>query len=79
MPESVDPEDRRVTDDFYAAGREAFAEGASCLDNPFVGTGRLGRAWFAGWLDALADATAGGDRARRAYPHLLKHDRADFF
>jgi hypothetical protein len=79
MPEHVDPEGRRDTDDFYAAGRTAFAMGASCLENPYPNTGHLGRAWFAGWLDALADATAGGHRAPRAYPVLLRHDQADFF
>jgi len=79
MPEHVDPEDRRITDDFYAAGRKAFLGGASCLENPYPNTGHLGRAWFAGWLDALADSVAGGERAERAYPLLLKRDEADFF
>lgn len=79
MPEHVDPEDRRVTDDFYAAGRKAFSEGASCLENPYPNTGHLGRAWFAGWLDALADELVGGDRSYRAFPVLLKRDEADFF
>jgi len=79
MPISVDPEHRRVTDDLYLAGRRAFAEGASALENPAAGAGNLGRAWFAGWLDALADYTDGGDRAARAYPVLLKRDQADVF
>ncbi|MDO9709079.1 hypothetical protein [Paracraurococcus lichenis] len=79
MPFQVDPEDRRVTDDLYAAGRAAFAAGASVVENPAAGTGNLGRAWFAGWLDALADATDGRDRAARAYPILLAEDRANFF
>ena len=79
MPLNVDPEERRVTDDFYDAGRQAFAEGASCLENPYAGTGHLGRAWFAGWLDALADGTDGGNRTARAYPRLLAQDHAEFF
>ena len=79
MPETVDPENRRVTDDFYAAGRYAFADGASCLENPYANTGHLGRAWFAGWLDALADAVDGRNRATRAYPLLLARDQAEFF
>jgi len=79
MPETVDPENRRVTDDFYAAGRQAFADGASCLENPYASTGHLGRAWFAGWLDALADTTDGLNRAGRAYPVLLARDQAEFF
>jgi hypothetical protein len=79
MPLSVDPEDRRVTDDLYAAGRAAFADGASLLENPLPNTGHYGRAWFAGWLDALADRTDGGDRAPRAYPLLLAADRSDIF
>jgi hypothetical protein len=79
MPISVDPEHRRVTDDLYLAGREAFAAGASVLENPAAGAGNLGRAWFAGWLDALADRSDGGDRASRAYPLLLARDEAGVF
>jgi hypothetical protein len=79
MPLNVDPENARVTDDLYAAGRAAFAEGASVVENPFANTGHYGRAWFAGWLDALADRTDGADRAARAYPRLLARDQAAIF
>lgn len=79
MPEHVDPENRRLTDDFYAAGRAAFSVGASVTENPYANSGQLGRAWFAGWLDALADRLDGGDRAPRAYPKLLARDQADIF
>ena len=79
MPEDVDPENRRVTDDLYQAGRNAFQDGASCLENPAAGSGHLGRAWFAGWLDALADRTDGANRASRAFRVLLPRDHADFF
>jgi ribosome modulation factor len=79
MPISVDPENRRVTDDLYAAGRAAFAAGASVMENPLPSSGNYGRAWFAGWLDALADRLDGADRASRAYPMLLRGDRADIF
>ena len=79
MPISVDPENRRVTDDLYAAGREAFEAGASVVENPLPGSGHYGRAWFAGWLDALADRTDGGNRSARAYPVLLVRDQADLF
>ncbi len=79
MPLYVDPENRRLTDDFYAAGRAAFSTGASVTENPYANTGHLGRAWFAGWLDALADQLDGGDRAARAYPVLLARDQADIF
>jgi hypothetical protein len=79
MPISVDPENRRVTDDLYAAGRAAFEAGASVVENPLPGSGNYGRAWFAGWLDGLADRLDGGDRATRAYPLLLADDRANFF
>lgn len=79
MPLNVDPESRRVTDDLYAAGRAAFEAGASVMENPAAGAGNLGRAWFAGWLDALADAADGGNRSARAYPLLLAEDRANFF
>ena len=75
----VDPETRRVTDDLYAAGRAAFAAGASVMENPLPSSGNYGRAWFAGWLDGLADRLDGGDRATRAYPLLLADDRANFF
>ena len=71
MPNTIDPDNLRVTDDLYAAGRAA-AGGASVLENPWPGTGHIGRAWFAGWLD-------GGERAVRAYPHLLADDRAELF
>ncbi|MBK1658578.1 hypothetical protein [Paracraurococcus ruber] len=79
MPLNVDPENRRVTDDLYAAGRAAFEDGASLVENPLPGSGHYGRAWFAGWLDAMADRLDGGDRAARAYPVLLANDRADLF
>ncbi|MFZ4407960.1 MAG: hypothetical protein ACOYOH_11495 [Paracraurococcus sp.] len=79
MPTQVDPDNLRVTDDVYAAGRAAFADGASVLENPLPGSGHYGRAWFAGWLDALADRLDQGDRAPRAYPLLLANDRAEFF
>ena len=79
MPSTVDPENLRVTDDLYAAGRAACDTGASVLENPWPGTGHIGRAWFAGWLDALADRMDGGQRAVRAYPHLLADDRAELF
>lgn len=79
MPISVDPENARVTDDLYAAGRAAFAAGASVVENPLPNTGHYGRAWFAGWLDGLADRLDGNDRAARAYPLLLARDQADIF
>ena len=60
MPSPDDPEDLRVTDDLYSTGRAAFEDGASVLENPWPGTGHIGRAWFAGWLDALADRLDGG-------------------
>ena len=41
------------------------------MENPLPGSGNYGRAWFAGWLDGLADRLDGGDRAARAYPLLL--------
>ena len=76
MPEDVDPLDRFVTDDAYAAGRAAFAQGHSVLTNPMSQTGHYGRAWFCGWLDALADATTGHDRSASAYAVLLRRDEA---
>ncbi|MCW8085515.1 hypothetical protein [Sabulicella glaciei] len=79
MPEDVDPEDRFVTDDAYAAGRTAFTEGASVLDNPMAHTGDWGKAWFAGWLDALADAVTGHDRGQAAFARLLRQDKAEPF
>ena len=79
MPHHVDPGNLRVTDDLYAAGRAAFDQGASVVENPWANTGHYGRAWFAGWMDALADRLDGGDRAVRAYPVLLARDRAEFF
>jgi|GEM_PF-1390906 len=79
MPEDVDPDDHFVTDDAYAAGRRAFAEGQSVLENPMAHTGDWGKAWFSGWLDALADAVTGRDRQRAAYRLLLRKDRAQPF
>ncbi len=79
MPEDVDPDDLFVTDDAYAAGRKAFAEGASVLENPMAQTGDWGKAWFAGWLDGMADAVTGQDRARAAFSRLLRKDRAEPF
>lgn len=79
MPQHVDPQNLRVTDDLYAAGRAAFKDGASVVENPWTNTGHYGRAWFAGWMDALADRLDGGDRAARAYPMLLARDRAELF
>lgn len=79
MPISVDPENVRVTDDLYAAGRAAFADGASVVENPLPNTGHYGRAWFAGWLDGLADRMDGNNRAGRAYPLLLARDQVDLF
>lgn len=79
MPEDVDPEDLFVSDDAYAAGRLAFQGGASVLENPMAQTGDWGKAWFAGWLDALADAVTGHDRAKAGYARLLRHDRAEPF
>ncbi len=79
MPNPVDPENIRVTDDLYTAGRAAFEAGASVLENPWPGTGHIGRAWFAGWLDALADRTDGATRSVRALPHLVADDRAELF
>ena len=79
MPLSVDPENRRVTDDLYDAGRQAFAGGAALAENPFPNTGNYGRAWFIGWLDALADQVDGKDRKARAYARLLPRDEAHPF
>ena len=79
MPEDVDPDDNFVTDDAYSAGRKAFQAGASVLENPMAQTGDWGKAWFSGWLDALADAVTGQDRARGAYARLLRRDRAEPF
>lgn len=79
MPEDVDPDDNFVTDDAYAAGRKAFTAGASVLENPMAQTGDWGKAWFSGWLDALADAVTGQDRAKGAYLRLLRRDRAEPF
>lgn len=79
MPEDVDPNDDFVTDDAYAAGRRAFADGKSVLENPMAHTGDWGKAWFSGWLDALADAVTGHDRAPGAFRRLLKNDRAEPF
>ena len=52
---------------------------ASVLENPWPGTGHIGRAWFAGGLDALADRLDGGQRSVRALPHLVADDRAELF
>lgn len=79
MPEDVDPEDHFVTDDAYAAGRLAFQEGASVLENPMAQTGNWGKAWFAGWLDALADAVTGHERQKAGFARLLRADRAEPF
>ncbi|MDB5415007.1 MAG: hypothetical protein JWR10_3342 [Rubritepida sp.] len=79
MPEDVDPEDLFVTDDAYAAGRTAFKAGASVLENPMAQTGDWGKAWFSGWLDALADAVTGHDREKPGYARLLRRDRAEPF
>jgi hypothetical protein len=79
MPEDVDPDNLRVIDDIYADGRRALEEGASVLENPYPNTGHLGRAWFSGWIDALADRLDGGERAARAYPLLMVRDEANPF
>lgn len=79
MPEDVDPDDLFVTDDAYAAGRKAFGDGASVLENPMAQTGDWGKAWFAGWLDGLADSVTGQDRAKPAFARLLRKDRAEPF
>lgn len=79
MPEEVDPHDRFVTDDAYVAGRRAFDEGMSVLENPMADTGAWGKAWFSGWLDGLADAVTGKDRQARAFRLLLRADKADPF
>lgn len=79
MPEDVDPQDLFVTDDAYAAGRRDFTEGRSVLENPMASTGDWGKAWFSGWLDALADAVTGHDRQANAFRLLLRQDRADPF
>ncbi|HYZ34208.1 MAG TPA: hypothetical protein VE684_18200 [Crenalkalicoccus sp.] len=79
MPETVDPDNERVTDDLYHAGREAFEAGSSVLENPFPGSGHYARAWLGGWLDALADRVSGTDRSPRAYARLLPRDEANLF
>lgn len=79
MPEDVDPDDDFVTDDAYAAGRQAFAAGASVLENPMAQTGDWGKAWFSGWLDALADKVTGQDRSAGAFRRLLRRDTAEPF
>jgi hypothetical protein len=79
MPEDVDPNDEFVSDDAYAAGRAAFAAGASVLENPMAQTGDWGKAWFSGWLDALADQVTGHDRSRSAFRRLLRRDAAEPF
>ncbi len=79
MPEEVDPDDNFVTDDAYAAGRRAFDDGLSVLENPMAQTGDWGKAWFAGWLDALADRVTGHDRTPAAFRRLLREDRAEPF
>jgi len=79
MANPVDPENLHVTDDVYSTGRAAFEAGTSVLENPWPGTGHIGRAWFAGWLDALADRLDGGHRSVRALPHLVADDRAELF
>ena len=79
MTEDVDPEDNFVSDDAYAAGRQAFKAGASVLENPMAQTGAWGKAWFAGWLDALADAVTGQNRETAGYAQLLRQDKAEPF
>ncbi len=79
MPEDVDPNDDFVSDDAYAAGRQAFMAGASVLENPMAQTGDWGKAWFSGWLDALADAVTGQDRSPGAFRRLLRRDTAEPF
>jgi ribosome modulation factor len=79
MPEDVDPDDNFVTDDAYAAGRKALADGLSILENPMASTGDWGKAWFAGWLDALADRVMGTDRSKAGFARLLRRDTAEPF
>lgn len=79
MPKDVDPDDQFVSDDAYAAGRKAFTAGASVLENPMAQTGDWGKAWFSGWLDALADAVTGQDRSQGAFRRLLRRDTAEPF
>jgi len=79
MPEEVDPDDNFVSDNAYAAGRKAFQDGASVLENPMAQTGGWGKAWFSGWLDALADAVSGHQRSPGAFHRLLRKDRAEPF
>lgn len=79
MPQHVDPDNLRVIDDIYAAGRQAFEEGALVVENPYPNIGHFGRAWFSGWLDALADRLDGADRSARAYPVLMVRDEATPF
>ena len=79
MPNPEDPKDLRVTDDLRSTGRAAFEDGASVLENPWPGTGHIGRAWFAGRLNALADRPDDGQRSVRALPHLMADDRAELF
>jgi hypothetical protein len=78
MPEDVDPDDLFVTDDAYAAGRRAFTAGARSCRTRWLRRG-LGQGWFAGWLDALADAVTGQDRAAAAFARLLRRDHAEPF
>jgi hypothetical protein len=42
-------------------------------------TGAWGKAWFSGWLDALADAVTGHNRQPAAFRLLLRKDRAEPF
>ncbi len=79
MPEDVDPDDNFVTDDAYAAGRKAMAEGLSILENPMAQTGDWGKAWFAGWLDALADRVMATDRSPAGFARLMRRDTAEPF
>ena len=48
-------------------------------ENPFPNSGNYGRAWFIGWLDALADRVDGHDRSPRAYAKLMLRDDAHPF
>jgi hypothetical protein len=78
MPSTVDPENLRVTDDLYAAGRARIrSRRIRAGRTRGRGPATSGRAWFAGWLDGLATAWTAVKRAVRAYPHLLADDRAD--
>ena len=54
--------------------------GASVMENPLPSSGNYGRAWFAGWLDGLADRLDGGDRATPGLPAAAgRYDGANFY